>query len=257
MKISPHRRLPAGLTGAAVLATLGAATACGFDSLEAIGPAPGAEDGPSGELPFDASAGRDAGGPAPDATIEEDATPDVAGPGETSLPDSGPSSPACTGAQNPAREWTFDTDPQGWTLAMDTGVVGSLSWAGTTGNPSPGALDVHITAAVDGGANGAWAEYDGTPLGNLSGRTLSAWVWLEAGVSPHLKMFVQTGSQYTWADNGTVDLTPGVWTCVSMDVSSPSYTNGPNYDPTSVVRVGFELLASTPFSLFIDTVAYY
>jgi hypothetical protein len=258
-------RMAGGLAGLAAGALL--VTSCGWDRLDAIGPAPGGGDSPTGDALVEASTGGDAAALPPDGSSSQDGqtqdatgdgTPDGDAAGEASPPDDGASSLACSAAGSPVRQWTFDSDLQGWTLSMDTGVVGNVSWMGSSGNPSPGALAVEITSVTaDGGvANGSWAEYEGTSLGNLSGRTLSAWLWLDSGVSPHLKVFVQTGSQYTWADNGTVELAPGAWTCVSMAVSSPSYTNGPNYDPTNVVRVGFEMLGASPFRVFVDTVRY-
>ncbi len=193
--------------------------------------------------------------------VEESAS--VAAPDASEVPvaDSSPDQTAsplpCTSTQTVIGQWTFDSDIQGWALSMDTGVQGDLTWTSGLGDPSPGALEVHVTRGSGDAAssNGAWLQYD-TALGNLSGRTVSAWVWLDSGPTPHFKLYVQTGSQYVWADNGTVYLTPHTWTCVSLPVSSPSY-NGDNYDPTSVVRLGFEMLDSEPFRLYVDSVRYY
>jgi hypothetical protein len=264
MDMMVQRPLVGAAIGVRLVARIAAGSllgaACGWGRIDAIGDPVGAgasQDAGSGETQGSEAAGSD-DATSPEAQGPDGATDDVAAPADGGDGgDGGASSLACGAVESPAQEWPFDSDVAGWTLTMDTGVVGALSWTGSAGNPSPGALEVEVTSsAPDAAADGAWAEYD-TPLGNLSGRTVAAWVWLDSGPSPHLKLFVQTGLQYTWADNGTVDLPSHVWTCVSMPVSSPSYTNGPNYDPTSVVRLGFEMLASSPFRIYVDTVRYY
>ncbi len=240
-------------------------TACGWDELDALAPA--LASGETGST--DAAAEGNGGGESSDGrkdaqsqddggldatTVEDTGAPDGASPADADM-----SSVPCNSGLTPVQEWAFDSDTEGWILSMNSGVLGGVSWNDNVGDPSLGALQVEITSALsDGGAaNGAWAEYQATALGNLTGRTISAWLWLDSGPSPNIKLFVQTGSQYTWADNGTVQLASHGWTCISMAVSSPSYTNGPNYDPTSVVRIGFEMVGSSPFRVFVDTVRYY
>jgi hypothetical protein len=209
---------------------------------------------------IDASRGDDALAPA-DASAQA-SPPDAALPSADALPSgdaSGGAAPppgAC--ANGPAAmQWSFDANVDGWTLAIDTNVQAQLAWIGGVGYPAAGALRVDVAprASDAGGLSGAWLRYEmgGT---DLTGRTVSAWVWLESGASPHLKTFVQTGTQYAWADDGTVLLSPHVWTCVSLPVSAPSY-NQPSYNPGNVVRIGFEVLGQSPFVLFVDTVRYY
>ncbi|MCL2449198.1 MAG: hypothetical protein FWD17_09645, partial [Polyangiaceae bacterium] len=71
-----------------------------------------------------------------------------------------------------------------------------------------------------------------------------------------LKVFAQTGPQYIWADNGINVLSPHTWTCVSLPLASPSYDQA-NFDPTNVIRIGFEMLAAAPFKIAFDTVVVY
>jgi hypothetical protein len=139
-------------------------------------------------------------------------------------------------------------------LWTDTGVTGTLTWTGSTGDPQPGALQVDVTPAVgDAGAlTGGWVLYNMSAT-NLTGRTISAWVWLNTATSPEFKVFVQTGTQYVWADGGSLRLEPYTWTCVSLNLMAPAY-NQPEYDPTSVISLGFEMLGTTPFQLYVDTV---
>jgi hypothetical protein len=209
---------------------------CGWKELDAVGTAPLADKVPVLDAATDTQEAAD-------------------GPGEAA--EAGSSSAACSGDHTPVQQWTFDSTAQGWTLSLDTGVDASVAWIGTTGNPSPGALQVDVTPyADDGGAmNGAWLQYD-MPLGDLAGRTVSAWVYLDSGTSPSLKVFVQTGTQYEWADNGIVLLAPRTWTCVSLPLSTPAY-NQPSYDPTEVINVGLQLLGAAPFHLYVDTVSIY
>jgi hypothetical protein len=175
----------------------------------------------------------------------------------STAPDGDLSSLACSGNQATLYSWTFDSGTQGWALALDTGVMATLEWTASVGQPSLGALEVSITPKEDDGGtvNGGWLKYPHA-FGDLSGRTVSAWVWLESGESPNLKVFAQTGTQYVWSDNGTVHLRPRTWTCVSLPISTPSYDQ-PDYDPTDVVNIGFELLGSTSFQVQIDTIRIY
>jgi hypothetical protein len=233
---------------ALLLAASTCATGCGWTNLDAVGTVLAANDtGPPDVSvdvpPVDASRSKDASDGSPEDTRQNREA--------STLP--------CTTAEPLVEEWTFDADAgvSGWSISAQSGVQATLTWTSAVGDPSPGALQVEVTPrSSDGGAtSGAWPQYN-TPLGNLSGRTISAWVWLDSGPSPDLKLFVQTGTQWVWADNGTVQLSPKAWTCVSIPVSSPSYS-GENYDPTEVVRIGFQLFGADPFRVYVGTVRIY
>ncbi|MDP8999505.1 MAG: hypothetical protein M3O46_05280 [Myxococcota bacterium] len=244
-------------------------TSCGWMHLDAIGTA-ASNDGEAqdGAPPYlDASLDADVSDATYEAEVSSDAelvaastdsdVPDALDASDSALPpDGATSNDPCMGSQTPVRQWTFDSNAQGWLLSMNAGVQGSLTWTGTIGMPAPGALQIDVNPGR--ASLGAWARYVAMPVGDLSGRTISAWLWLESGPTPRVKLYVQTGTQYTWADNGTISLALRAWTCVSVAVSAPSYTNGPNYDPTNVVRLGFELLSNSasPFRIYVDTVRY-
>ncbi|MCL2451167.1 MAG: hypothetical protein FWD17_19655, partial [Polyangiaceae bacterium] len=100
---------------------------------------------------------------------------------------------ACAPSVTPIQEWTFDASSESWSSALDTGVAASLAWSGAVGQPAAGSIEFDVTPrASDGGStSGAWVEYD-MPIANLAGRTIAAWVMLEAGTSPELKVFAQT-----------------------------------------------------------------
>ena len=94
----------------------------------------------------------------------------------------GASSLACSSGATPVQEWTFDTTIDGWIIGVNTGVNASLTWTGSTGYPTPGALQVDFTPGpLDSGVNSAvWIHIE-VPPSDLTGRTLSAWVWLDSG----------------------------------------------------------------------------
>jgi hypothetical protein len=213
-------------------------SACGWASLDVLVPAP-----------LVSVSGDDGSPGASDSPSM--AEPDGAGGEE--IPTAPPTAD-CTSSAAAVDQWTFDTSVQGWTLSLDPDVQASVAWASSMGEPSPGAIQVDVTPAVSdaGTINGAWLQLDAA-LGDLSGLTASAWVWLDRGATPHLKLYLQTGSQYGWADNGTVYLPLQTWICVSLPISSPAYQQA-SYDPTDTVRVGFEMLGTAPFRLYVDSV---
>jgi len=215
----------------------------GLDTADASAPSP--TTGSDTTVPNEASL----------ATAADDGVgqSEASGPVDAYSDDGASQSLPCTSAQMVIKEWAFDASAEGWAIDTGSGVQGSLSWTASTGYPSAGALSVDVTP-FDAAGPGAWVVY-ATPL-DLTGRTISAWVWLESGPSPNFKTFVQTGAQWVWADNGAVYLTPHTWTCVWLDVSSPAY-NGPAYDPSSVIRIGFQALSPSPFRMYIDSVRYY
>ncbi|MDP9036927.1 MAG: hypothetical protein M3O50_19180 [Myxococcota bacterium] len=244
------------------------AMACSLSHLDAIAVLPGGNDAgllegatlPEGSDDADMPGASVDSGILPDVRAG-DAMVDVTDAMDGSvvpLPDGETPNDPCSVARAPVRQWTFDADMQGWTLFTATGVQGSLLWNGTVGMPTRGALQLDVTPDVTTGFGLVHARYLTSALGDLSGRTISAWLWVETG-APRLKLYVLTGPQYIWADNGEVPVAPRTWTCVSMPVSSPLYKNRPTYDPTNVVRLGFEMLStsSTPSRVYIDTVRYY
>jgi hypothetical protein len=264
------RPTAASLVGPALLAC----ASCGWDYLDAIrantltsttGQMDATADGTVG-----AAGSPDAPG---DGNAESDDAPDgqplgAGGPidgssaieaGDATLPpDANPSAEACSSSQTAARAWNFDTTTEGWVAPAGSGAQTTLVWTGAIGNPNPGSLAADISA-LDGSNHSTLVQYSGSPaLGNLSGRTISAWVMVESSTTQDAKLFVQTTS-FAWADNGTIHLAPHVWTCMSLSVSGPSYnTLSPPYDPTMGLRIGIELgVGASPFRLYVDSVRYY
>jgi hypothetical protein len=234
-----------------IVAVSSALAACDWANIDAIAPLPVSGDGIADvTLPV---TGEEIGEASPPA----DESLDSANSSEVERDAFSTTSLPCTSNAVAVEQWTFDATAQGWTLLLDTDVAATLTWTGTTGNPAAGALEVDTNPAPSDAAvlRGAWLVLDQTPPSDLSDRTLSAWVWLDSGPSPHLKAFAQTGTQWAWADGGTFLLTPHAWTCVSLSASAPAY-NQANYDPTDVIRIGFEMLGPAAFRVYVDSVRY-
>ena len=256
-----ERRSRASLGAAMAAGVMGMGAACDpipLDALTAPGPltdaATAAMPGDETDAVADATTDgvTDASTDGPEALVS-DAPSESAAVGE-SLPSDEASTQACTATQPPLVAWNFDSSVDGWILSSSSSPAVTMSWSGSTGYPSPGALEVDLAegASDAAGPTVAWVNVDMTAL-DLAGRTVAAWVWLDSGPSPLLLSFVQTQTSYAWADNGELQLAPGTWTCVSLQVSSPA-TMQSQYDPTQIFRIGFEVIATAPFRLFIDSV---
>jgi hypothetical protein len=168
----------------------------------------------------------------------------------------GPPSLPCSSSTPPLQEWTFDTTIQGWVMDLSPGVTATLTWTGSTGDPTSGALEVDFTPGPADAAAGnvVWLHED-MPASDLTDRSLSAWVWLDSGPSPQFLTYAQTGPDYEWADDGEHTVPSQTWTCLSLPVSKPAF-NQPGYDTTQVVRIGLEMISYSPFRVFVDTVRY-
>jgi hypothetical protein len=152
---------------------------------------------------------------------------------------------SCSQAGSPIMTWSFDTDVQGWALSG----AGTMVWNATVGSPSPGALE------VDWNNGQAIQARLVQALGNLSGRIVTASVWLDTGTGVQARIFVQTGTRSVWADSGYVTLKAGQWTCLALDIDNPVFSRQ-QYDPTNVQVLGVDMQAGGTARLYIDTVAY-
>jgi hypothetical protein len=218
--------------GAMAAAALGLTNACRVEELDALH-----------------GSALDAGGAGAVETGPADATTNTASDGASEA-----SAQACMSAGIPVLAWTFDTTDDSWILSSQDAEV-TMSWSGAMGNPTPGGLEVDFTGpSPDASVPGAtiWVHAE-IPATDLTGRNVSAWVWLGSGSSPQFLSFAQTQTAYAWADNGELRLPQGAWTCVSLPISSPVDVDPP-YDPTHVIRIGFEMIATVPFQLYIDSV---
>jgi hypothetical protein len=226
------RRVLAGFSKAAAASAL--VGACTWTSLDAVGPSPGIIDADAHDVPV---------------------PPDAAGAIDAPASDAASFACGAPSTSTTGRAWTFDSTAESWTVELDDGVQATPAWTGSFGDPDAGALQIDVTPDPSvTSLTGGWLHVT-IPSVDLSHFTVSAWAWLDDGPSPHLKTFVQTGTMYKWADNGTFYLQPHEWTCLSLAVSMPAYSQ-PQYDPTKVVSIGFEMLGTAPFRLVFDTVRY-
>lgn len=192
--------------------------------------------------------------PTPDADRDESLAPaPSAGPIDgASDASANASNNACSMAVAPVLEWTFDRSNDGWMMSSQGAKV-TLSWTGATGNPAPGALEVDADDPVPDAdePSVAWVYREISAV-DLTHGTVSAWVFVDRGSSPRFLSFVQTAPAEAWGDNGEVRVPEGVWTCLSIAVSSPATTQG-QYEPEQVIKVGFEMIGA-PFRVLIDSV---
>jgi hypothetical protein len=245
----------------AVLAFAVATAACGLAQLDAIGPPAEGRDSTADSSDAERSSSLDgmdkpdavsdgsSGNENLDARARDSAPEDAANDAPT------PSSPACEKATDPVTQWTFDTSIESWISTPSADASAPLTWTGSTGDPTKGALELVYTppSPPDSGTeNGVWLDVD-IDASDLSKRTVSARVWLDEG-SLQLLTFVQTQTDYAWGDDGVISLPTRKWTCVSLPVSTPVFSQ-PDYDPTQVIRIGLEMLSDTPFRVYVDTVS--
>ena len=135
---------------------------------------------------------------------------------------------------------------------------------GALGSPDPGSAKITLQFSVDGQlADFARNFGSNTAAGlNLAGKTLTVQARVEAGGAPTVagKVYVKTGSTYSYADAGETTLTPGSWT--TLRYATPSYyANMAVYDISDVREIGIEILgrgatAVMPTVVHIDTIAY-
>ena len=175
-----------------------------------------------------------------DLAPPSDAAADLTPPNDASGPPA-----TCTQAGSPTMIWPFDADVQGWQLSG----AGTLAWSGTIGSPSPGSLQ------VDWGSGQAIQILLMQAFGNLTGRIVTARVWLDTGGAVSARIFVQTGTRSVWADSGYVTLSQGQWTCLALDIDNPVFSRQ-QYDPTDVEILGLDMQANGTSRVYIDTVAY-
>jgi hypothetical protein len=244
-------------TGGGIAGTAGTAGDGGFGGVAGTnGGFGGASEAGVGGAPAGAGGGPGSGGNAggsggssgatgsgPDGSIDafqpDNAAADIVPSNDANTPPT-----ACGLTRSTTRIWSFATDIEGWDFAD-----GTMTWTGALGDPSPGALQVDWTASVPVHPRRVEA------LGDLRGRVVTAWIWVAPGPAVGVKVFVQTGSRYWWADGGVVTPPPGQWTCVTLDIDNPAYSRQ-LYDPTDVQVIGLELQTTTSSRAYIDQVAY-
>jgi hypothetical protein len=162
-------------------------------------------------------------------------------------PDAGTT--ACGPSAGALQTWPFDSQTSGWAWSPDLG-AGTLTWTASTGNPAPGALALDVPS---GSGRLGWVLYTFSPT-DLRGQIAHAFIRLESGTDVGVKLFVQSQS-YDWADGGHVLLTPGVWTCLTLDFDAPVYASAA-FDASTVFHFGIEVGGTGPLSVHVDQLGY-
>jgi hypothetical protein len=187
------------------------------------------------------------------------------------------------------QSYTFDTTTQGWTtissstdpsdatlMAVDvTKIV--ASWAGTDGDPSPGALQLAIPYSsksqyVSIGINVGMADAT-KPKVDLTGKTLTAFVKIVSGlestaelmsVPPGAQLYIKTGPGYDYENSTYTNITAvDTWVPLSFELDNPSFVaDAGALDLSDVREIGVQINSSgttttaAPAVVLIDTVSY-
>jgi len=129
-------------------------------------------------------------------------------------------------------------------------VLPTLSWIGTEGDPSPGALKVTVTFSD---FNQLVDVITNIPATDLTGRTLKARVRLLSGTFPigGVLFHVSAGSDYVWAGS---DWTPastfglGEWIEIPLDLTTVTPPSGQTFDPTDVIQIGVQIMTGASYA---------
>ena len=150
--------------------------------------------------------------------------------------------------------WYFDTSTEGFTLSQfglpgnlfdaDASAPPTLAWDGTAGNPTLGSL----------GLTGTFTDYDQSlfttialnPPVNGTGKTIHAWVKLDAGSFPNGGVQLQASSAAGGSVYGTLTtLTAGTWVDVTLDLGA-AQTATPTFDPSQLTQIGVQFWTGDP-----------
>jgi hypothetical protein len=162
---------------------------------------------------------------------------------------------AGTDGTTAAFAWYFDTSTEGFTLSpfglpgnlfgADASAPPTLVWDGTAGNPSPGSLAL----------TGTFTDYDqslfttiaSNPPVNGTGKTIHAWVKLDAGSFPSGGgVQIQASSAGDGSVFGTLTmLSAGTWVDVTLDLGA-AHTATPAFDPSQLTQIGIQFSTGDP-----------
>jgi hypothetical protein len=165
--------------------------------------------------------------------------------------------------------WTFDDDVQSFRIGFaepaTLGDDSSATHSSAEGEPDDGSVE--LTIPFDGPDQTVEVGVTLPAAFDLTSKTLAARVRLDSGffgVTPEpggAKLFVKTGSSFTYADGAWSDLVPGEWVTVVFDLDDPDFDEG--FDPRDVVELGVTFKSTsaadagwTTATLYLDTVGW-
>jgi hypothetical protein len=170
---------------------------------------------------------------------------------------------------------SFPTDKQGWSLStyvdtnylnlgaasdpdsgvsLDGGMVPTLDFNASDGNPDPGSLSLTVTFSgfkqyVDPNVNLP------TPV-DLTNRIVHARIRLVSGTFPaggvqfHVSSGLTAPNSYVYVSAPFVNassLTVGNWITINLDTSTVTPTDGRVFDPSQIVQVGIQFTTGDPY----------
>jgi hypothetical protein len=134
-------------------------------------------------------------------------------------------------------------------LVEARGANSSVTWTGTVGNPSPGALEFDVPS-------GSSAElYSANLTGNLSGRRMLLNVYVVSGTNVRMRLFVETANPARRGYGTYVSSPLASWDCASLDLQAPA-TSDTGFDPSNVSGAGLEVEGSGDVAIYVDQFAY-
>ena len=169
-----------------------------------------------------------------------------------------PALPPAPGGGGPDLNYTFDHGTQGWVLnnwddpdftnlgaaAPDAGLLPTLRFAETSGDPKPGALQ--LTLAFTDRNQYAGASTNLYPGFNLTGKTLHARIRLLSGsfVGGDVQLYAVSGPPYVVTATPSLDaasLTAGAWVPLTLVLDN---TTAVGFETSKVVEIGVDIFAS-------------
>jgi len=191
---------------------------------------------------------------------------------------SGGSTGGTGGGQTPRVSYTFNTDKEGWGLStyvdtnytnlgaatdpdsgvsLDGGMIPTLEWNSTDGDPSPGSIKVSCTFTgfkqyVDPGINLMTdADLSGTHNYVRARIRLVSGTFPSGGVQFHISTGRSGPSSYVYGSAPFINsssLALGTWITITLDTSTiPQPTDGRKFDPTMVVQIGVQFTTGDPY----------
>lgn len=154
---------------------------------------------------------------------------------------------ACSGAGTETVVLTYASDLEGFVILSGNATVTHSS---TFGSPDPGAMEVMTSSN-----RAIILAHDESPAVDMTGRTLSANVFIQSGSTVQVWLYVQTGSNSAWTDSQYLSLASGVWNCITMDMSNPDNPH-PEFDPADVRAWGIRITSNGGFEVYVDQFAY-
>jgi hypothetical protein len=165
--------------------------------------------------------------------------------------------------------YTFDRDPQGWSLNDFNGppftnlavapppgsMPATLAFVPFEGDRMPGSLQVVAPfSALDQYADAIVnLPFPGI---DLTGKTLHARVRLVSGSLPEggVNFHVSSGPTFAFGGNfiSADQFPPGVWVPITIDLPATAATT-PGFDPTQIVQIGVQFFSGDGFPSFTGT----